>query len=826
MSAHPKRRLLIAGLLLAGFGAAAAAVVLRPAQGLKLEHKNRPDAPPVIDRKVQIEVESLTENDPFYRLEENLELEWTGWLYLPRTGNYRFEIESDDGSSLYFGDVRLVDNSGKHPRRTRGEDVFVERGWIPIRIEYENANGGGYFDLRWRLPSGYNTVGRLPRAYLRPDRPTSPGLLERALPALSFICFGIALLTVFRERVRSLIARLRAPEHRATVLAGAGVFLLALGVRAATVGAQSETCDEWAYVGAGDVYYRNVAALQFDAEQWRINREHPPVGKLIYGVAQAAFGGGPTPARLASALLGSLTVLLVFALGRRLSGVGTATIAGLVAALLPPAIAHSNIGTLEAPLAFFYTASIACYLRGLEDDEEASGFQALAWLCAGLAVGTKFTAGLLIPFFYVGWVIWHRRSARMTGTVPMPWGMYVGPVLAALPIILLWPWLWEKTLEHLLETVGHWKNRPGPELFLGELVTDRPKSYFLVWFLAAVPLSVLLTSVLGFARAIRATDRRWYIILVWQLLPFAWSFVTLRQGGYRYVYPAFFPLALLAGFGADWLAGRLLPLLGTVREAIRARVALWVVGAVVVSGAALGALRTAPYFHYYFNEALGGTRGVYDKQLFDIGFWAEGIDPAVAWLNANAPAGATVGLAGAVDHTAFGLRPDLRRCLEARSGCSPSRDYVIRDTLRVGSEGLLGYEQVFAVRTMGAPLLAVYERKPAPGANDAGREGSRSTPTEAGPPPATSASRVPPRREVRSFAFRRPFDFMMERPRLGTRRLPIELEIVFAREAPVAGEDDIPLGGPTLDEPALDEPALDGPTGIPLDSLEIPLREP
>ncbi len=768
-------------LALLGATLAALAWVQKPSHGLRLERLSSNSAPSLtgfppwapsssetrIDRHVRFDVVSLAENDPRYLLTPDLELRWSGWLYFPRAGNYRLEIESDDGSTLWLGSAKVIDNSGRHPRRIRGTDLYLERGWLPVRIDYSNGAGGGYFDLRWRLPSGYNALTRVPRVYMRPDRPHPLPALQRAMQVGAVLAFGLALVAwcwPALRRFRSAVAG--SHEVRAALAVGILVTLTAGVLRVGTVGAQGETCDEWAYVGAGDIAFRNLVALEFDSEQWRTNREHPPVGKLILGAAVAAFGHSPTSARVATGLLGAATACLIFLIGRRLGGLFVGGVAGLLTALLPPLLAHGNIGTLESPLAFFYTAAVGAFLRGLEGDARATRWLGLAWLLAGLAVATKFTAGFLVPFFYLCWIAWHARAARESGTVPMPWGMYFGPVLAVLPLFLLWPWLWERTLEHMLDTLGHWRGAPGPELFLGEVVVDRPRSYFAVWFAAATPVAVLAAAALGLARAFKAGDRRWLVVAAWLGLPFLWSFVSLRQGGYRYVYPAFYPLALLAALGADALA-RLVPgLRGTTLEASggpRPRWAHALAAAAVLLPTSLGAARTAPYWHYYFNEALGGTAGAYSGRRFDIGFWGEGFDRAVAWLNVNAPVGATVGPGGAVDHTLFGLRPDLRRCLEAGAHCDPNRDFIVLDTIRSDRLETPGYELAFAVEVDEAPICAVLRRTSEQ--EPAAQSAATPSPPKVGPPA---------RPKMRLFTHRRPLDLSSDRGRTGTRRRPPE----------------------------------------------------
>lgn len=688
-------------LVLLAIGAGAWCKSRRPAHGLtRVFHATTDlDSDVVrmdIDRRIvfDTETESLHPHPPLCR---DCSMRWHGWFEAPREGEYIFHVRSDDGSMLYLDGRLLVGNGGRHGAQTRKGSRWLRAGLHALRLDYQNFGGGGVLELEMRLPSGYNTHGRLPVSLLYPERPFAPSPLDIALRHLTWILLVLAALLILRRRLGAFAQSVREdPERRRRVVAGLTILLAALGVRLVDVGAQGETCDEWAYVGAGHVYVQNALAGVRDPEQWKVNREHPAVGKLYYGVVSHLFGGHPNVARRGAAVLSALTVFVAFLVALRLAGLGTAIGAGVVLSFLPALLAHGSIGTLEAPLALLYTLAMALFIRAVTDETKAvSSFGWLA-LVLGLAIGTKFSAGLLLPFFFVAYLLVHRRRILETRELPMPWTLYLLPVVVAIPTYAAWPWLWSDTLPHFIETLSHWKKQPGPELFLGEVLRDRPRYYFATYFAMATPLAVLVLAGVGALRALWVRERGWFIVIGWFLLPFAWSFMSLRQGGYRYVYPAFVPLGILAGLGLAQL-GHTLGRYGTP---------------LMVSAAAaylvIACVRVRPYYHYYYNELAGGPNGAWQKRWFEMGHWGEGLDQLRDWMNENAERGATYGVHANVNHTIVGLRVDLVQMSRSRMK-REKPDYLLADTLRYGEQVREGYEQAFVVRVRHAPLVAVYK---------------------------------------------------------------------------------------------------------------------
>ena len=69
-------------------------------------------------------------------------IQFKGWITLPETGVYTFYTLSDDGSQLYIGDQKVVDNDGNHGDLEKMGDRALSKGRHPFVLNYFQ-NGAG-----------------------------------------------------------------------------------------------------------------------------------------------------------------------------------------------------------------------------------------------------------------------------------------------------------------------------------------------------------------------------------------------------------------------------------------------------------------------------------------------------------------------------------------------------------------------------------------------------------------------------------------------------------------------------------------------------------
>ncbi|MCW2815810.1 MAG: pmt [Nocardioides sp.] len=169
----------------------------------------------------------------------------------------------------------------------------------------------------------------------------------------------------------------------------------------------------------------NVQGIWDDGPSMEV---HPEVGKWVIALGEQAFGMDPFGWRISAAVVGSLMVLVLCRLARRLTG---STVLGCLAGLLMAFdglhFVLSRLALLDIFLAFFMLCGVACVvsdrdwhrakLARLVGDtplEPSSwgpvrGLLVRPWLLAGglsfgLAIGTKWTA--LYPLAAFGVLVW------------------------------------------------------------------------------------------------------------------------------------------------------------------------------------------------------------------------------------------------------------------------------------------------------------------------------------------------------------------------------------------------------------------------------------
>jgi len=235
---------------------------------------------------------------------------------------------------------------------------------------------------------------------------------------------------------------------------------------------------------------------------------------------------------------------------------------GLIIALSPLTITASRHITPDIPMLAFYVWAVYFMLRAVHSGSART--LALAGFIAGLAVSSKYSAGiLLLPLFISAW-----QTGRISGKLNLG-QLYIAPIFTMLLGFLVGtPWMLLDSstfLEHLFI-----QYRQQHEGHLGMEQSGLTALNMLWDFVTNEGFGFLILAIAGIISGFKLLRREWWIILP---LLAIYLFEVSRWQVYadRYLLPAIPLLAVFAGFG-------LISILGIFRK----RVLMNVISAIII----------------------------------------------------------------------------------------------------------------------------------------------------------------------------------------------------------------------------------------------------
>jgi hexosaminidase len=104
---------------------------------------------------------------PGFARAEDFALLFEGFVRVDEPGIYRFRLTSDDGSALWVGGTRVVDNDGLHGTAERSGQIALASGFHPLRIAYFQRGGGKDLSLLVERDDGAERRSVAARLYHR-----------------------------------------------------------------------------------------------------------------------------------------------------------------------------------------------------------------------------------------------------------------------------------------------------------------------------------------------------------------------------------------------------------------------------------------------------------------------------------------------------------------------------------------------------------------------------------------------------------------------------------------------------------------------------------
>jgi len=290
----------------------------------------------------------------------------------------------------------------------------------------------------------------------------------------------------------------------------------------------------------------------------------PYLARHLFGLAQLLLGEGLGAARLVSALASILTGLLVFVLGRRISG-WWAGIGALALWTVLPQATRAPDGTitmlklgrsalLEPLMVLFVVLAILLCWRWVESGRTRDAV--LTGVALGAAVAAKPTAGLLAPLLAVAALVALERSRR-TGVQVLALGLVAGAVLVAsyLPLGGEAPTAFRfmvefQTQEHA--ATGH------PVILAGDVFARAPWWAYGWWQWRSVGTVALVALIAGAGAAVALSPSRWVVGVLGASVLWPLAYLSLVTGfGLPHYLHLWQPmLVLLAAVGITELVRR------------------------------------------------------------------------------------------------------------------------------------------------------------------------------------------------------------------------------------------------------------------------------
>jgi len=500
------------------------------------------------------------------------------------------------------------------------------------------------------------------------------------------------------------------------------IFTLAFSVRVNSLNQMGRTWDEEFSLREGYIMDNFIKKGDFLDNYFIQQYNHFPLLKYVYGVTanldlKSVDKGAPvfnydfTYSRLLSAVVGSLSAVLVLLIGWEYVSSFVGLTAGIIFATLPFFIGFSQLASIESFIMFFFTAAVYSFMRLLKKYSLKKVI--LTGVLVGLALQVKQSNLLLFPtfgFIYLAWYFneKHKESSKFINKELMSI-IYIFLVSLVVFILVYPPILFHLSEVLAIQRTTYAVTTPTPEVFWGRLILS-PIIYFPTLFFITTPVMVIILSLLGLLAINKTKSWILYSFIIWFCAPFLHSFYPFRYHGVRFIIEIYVPLSILAAMGVDYVIKKLK--YGKKAQITSLTLILLYMFSILY--------QMRPYYLDYFNELVGGPKGVYDKRYFELGWWGEGLREAGYYLKDKAKPGSSVGLFISPPHVFPPISSLKLVSIDPNKGVykpSVKYDYVIVNYYRVLREGFddsgikRDYKLIYQVKADGAPLVDVYSKK-------------------------------------------------------------------------------------------------------------------
>jgi 4-amino-4-deoxy-L-arabinose transferase-like glycosyltransferase len=377
-------------------------------------------------------------------------------------------------------------------------------------------------------------------------------------------------------------------------------------------------------------------------EAFATRKEHPPLGRWLFGWTHRAINGRPDPSddfgvqdildsRVATGMIFGLMLVILGRVVAARHGTVAGMAAGCSLILMPRVFAHAHFAALDTLVSCTYMLAVLSGAWMMEHRRP--------WLCApvagillGCALLTKMHGLFLLPL--VG--LWALACYRTRSVLALGLWFTTGVAI----FFAGWPWLWGDLAELWSRIIhGVASERyifPRLSSYLGSSVAreaiyvsygggeyrdaEVPWHYPWVMFAVTVPVGLLVLGVCGVWRQLklsRSDARGWLMLAAWlfPLVVFSVPGIPVYDGVrlFLMVFPfwAIF-VGQAAGWAYEWLTQRWQP-----------RWAAALLGSFFACQG-FGLWYYHPFQLSYYNLLVGGLRGA-DRLGFEVTYWGDSV---------------------------------------------------------------------------------------------------------------------------------------------------------------------------------------------------------
>jgi hypothetical protein len=336
--------------------------------------------------------------------------------------------------------------------------------------------------------------------------------------------------------------------------------------------------DEAVYIGAGKAAFPLLEHLQIGASGWNYVYEAPPLVKLLIGLFITLNSKLAHPlaeliaARIPSIIMGTLLILAIYWLGRAPLGRVVALLAALCLAFSPWLAYFSALAYLDTTMTALITIAYLLFWHAPQRPK----LYPLAAVLVGLGADSKYTAVLLVPGMiaftaYYFFVLCRRLPVEQRPR--LPWGWWISAIIVApLTFLVADPAIWPSPYNLLMHSfLFEWNHAAGGHLTFIAGRANLHAPHWTIPFILLAKMSLFVTVPAAFfacyaliqlvrfhlhASGIEISDvTNLSFILIWLIASIGMSSLLTIVVGTHYALPAAPPVALAGAYALTKFLG-------------------------------------------------------------------------------------------------------------------------------------------------------------------------------------------------------------------------------------------------------------------------------